>query len=52
MEVYFVMRNGQHVTDGYSMDEWFTWLRKHCPHCTEGYVQDAGFVECNHCNKN
>ena len=21
-----------------------------CEHCTEGYVQDAGFVECNHCN--
>ena len=23
-----------------------------CPHCTQGYVQDAGFVECNHRNKN
>lgn len=22
-----------------------------CPHCTQGYVQDAGFAECNHCNK-
>lgn len=27
MKVYFMMRNGQHVTDGYSMDEWFEWLR-------------------------
>lgn len=28
MKVYFIMINGQHVTDGYSMDEWFEWLRK------------------------
>lgn len=20
-----------------------------CPHCTQGYVQDSGFTECNHC---
>jgi len=25
-------------------------IRRKCEHCTEGYVQDAGFVECNHCN--
>jgi hypothetical protein len=23
-----------------------------CEHCTQGYVQDAGFMECNHCNAN
>ena len=21
-----------------------------CPHCTQGYVQDAGFEPCHHCN--
>jgi len=21
-----------------------------CPNCTDGYVQDTGFTECNYCN--
>lgn len=52
MKVYYMLKDGNHITDSIDIEKWFEWLKNHCSHCTQGYVQDAGFVECNHCNKN
>jgi hypothetical protein len=51
MKVYFITEEGQHITDSFPIHRWFEWLRNHCPHCIQGYVQETGFQRCNHCNQ-
>lgn len=42
----FMTIEGQHICDTVKNEVFFEWLKNRCPHCAQGYVQDAGFVEC------